>query len=270
MAEHRRLRRYVKLIDQRRACLADSFSAEEPNVPSQAIAKIAVNLDMTDVERRAYAAALQTVKTIKRGSALVEEGESTDKCAVLLDGFAARQKQLSEGRTQITSFVVPGDMCDLHSLLLKPLDHTITAISNCRVAYMRHTDVWHLIANHPRLGRAFWRETLIDGAIMQEWVANVGARNAYTRLAHLLSEFYVRLNAVNLVENSKFALPLSQDTLASATGLSTVHVNRTMQRLKREGIVAMRVHAVTVRDRGKLFRAGDFDQSYLYSRALAA
>jgi CRP-like cAMP-binding protein len=233
---------------------------------NRALLKLQIDLEMTSAEREAYLAIVSSPQSFAKGETLIRAGEPTTRSIVLLDGFAARERYTSTGNRQIVSFVIPGDNCDLHTLVLPSLPYSITALTTVTLAYLPHDSLRDLIRRFPRLGYAFWRETLIDASIFQEWLVNVGARPAEARLAHLICELYVRLNAVGMAENSSFVLPMSQINLANATGLSVVHVNRMLQRLKTRRLVESNSQLISVLNWGGLQEVGDFDQGYLYSR----
>lgn len=236
-------------------------------MPHYALLKLSQKFELSQDESAGYLAALSIPKAYQAGEEIARQGEDATHCAVLLDGFACRSRHDVGGDEQILSFVLPGDMCNVESLLLNPFDHTITAQIESRVALIKHADLWRLIGHHPRVGYAFWRDTLIDAAIYREWAVNIGMRNAYARVSHLLCELYVRLKAVGLINAFNYALPLSQQLLAHATGLSVIHVNRTLKRLKDEAIVTVQPRAVRVHDWDRLCAAGEFDPAYLYSKA---
>lgn len=206
------------------------------------------------------------IKTIAENADLVQEGDQPADCCLVLGGFVARYKLLGEGQRQIFSFHIPGDIPDIHSLHMQVMDHSLGALTPCRVAYIPHAAVHDLIVNHPNLGIAFWRDTLIDAAVFREWLANVGRRTAYQRIAHLFCEMYVRLQSVGLVEAWSFQLPITQVELADALGLSPVHVNRVLQDLRREGLIVSRGRVTEIANWERLQAAGDFDPGYLHLR----
>ena len=138
----------------------------------------------------------------------------------------------AEGKRQILSFHISGDIPDLQSLHLSVMDHSLGTLIPCKLAFIQHDDLRSLMRNHPRLGDLFWRDTLIDAAVFRQWVVNVGRRQALARMAHLLCELLVRLRAVELVEDHAFDLPVTQAELADALGISNVHVNRVLQDLR--------------------------------------
>jgi len=216
--------------------------------------------DETDVLRNVSG----TVKTVGPRQDLVREGDRPHECCLILDGFAYRYKLTETGKRQIFSFHIPGDIPDLQSLHIDVMDHSLAALTATKAMFIPHETVCDLMRRCPRIGDAFWRDTLIDAAVFREWIMNLGRREAYGRMAHLLCEFYVRLRAVGLTNGPAYEFPLTQAELADATGLSAVHVNRTLQELRGEGLITLRAGAVTVLDWDRLREAGEFDPTYLH------
>ncbi|MBZ9740864.1 MULTISPECIES: Crp/Fnr family transcriptional regulator [unclassified Mesorhizobium] len=197
---------------------------------------------------------------------LVREGERPVYSFVVLDGLIGSTKYTSEGKRQITSFFVAGDIPDLHGLHLSVMDCNFSTLTPARVGFMRHDVLRSVCDQHPRIATAFWRSTLIDAAMYREWVTNVGRREAYTRMAHILCELIFRLRAVGRIEDHIADIPITQAALGDALGLSTVHVNRMLQELRRDGLIATtgtRMHAI---DWPRLTHAGDFDTTYLHQK----
>jgi CRP-like cAMP-binding protein len=165
---------------------------------------------------------------------------------------------------------IPGDFCDLHSFILKRMDHNIAALGQCRIAKFSHAVIHEITERYPRLGRALWWDTAVDGAIMREWMISMGRRSAYEQIAHLLCELLVRLRSVGLVSDDSYEMPATQAELGDAFGLSTVHVNRILQELRREGLIVFKNKRVTIPDLDRLKEAAGFDAAYLYVRGGAA
>ena len=163
------------------------------------------------------------------GVKILLNGSRPTRIHLIRTGVAGRYTLLGEGQRQITAFLVPGDCCDLRALLMGDMDHSVAAFAACEVAVVPHQRLFAAIEKHPRLSLALWGDTLLDAAIHREWVANVGRRPAYARIAHLLCEVWFRLKSVGLAHDHTFDLPLTQADLGDATGLSVVHVNRTSQ-----------------------------------------
>jgi CRP-like cAMP-binding protein len=182
----------------------------------------------------------------------------------VLEGFAYRYKQTESGERQIFSFHIPGDIPDLQSLHLKVLDISISTVSQCRVGFITHQDLWHLCMRYPRIAAAFWRETLIEGAIFREWVVNIGRREAYPRMAHIFCELLVRLRAVGLAEDYACDLPITQGEFADALGVTSVHINRVLQEMRADGLIELNGERLNIPDWEKLKKAGDFDPTYLH------
>jgi CRP-like cAMP-binding protein len=203
-------------------------------------------------------------RTLRAGQDIVREGDRPSQCCLLLEGFAYRYKLLEEGRRQIFSFHIPGDMPDLLSLHLSVMDHNLGTLSPGRVAFIPHSALRALTQCHPGIGEAFWRDTLVDAAVFREWMVGIGRRSAYTRIAHLLCEMFRRMQAVGLAQGDVVEIPLTQEVVADALGLSTVHVNRVLQALRGEGLITWQGRVLTVEDWEGLRRAGEFDPAYLH------
>ena len=193
---------------------------------------------------------------------LAREGDRPSVCILLVDGFAARYRTLSDGRRQILSFHIAGDFMDLESFTLNRLDHSIGTLTASRVALYSHASINELAAD-PVIARMLWHETLVDAAIFREWIVNVGRRSAFQRVAHVLCELVTRMEAVGLAHEGICDLPLTQSELADATGLSTVHVNRVIQELRRENLIMLRSRTFSALDWNGLKLAAEFDATYL-------
>jgi len=171
-----------------------------------------------------------------------------------------------EGRRQIMAFGFPGDIPDLLSLHLDVLDNSLSTITPCKVGFIGHETLRDLCSRFPQIASAFWRDTLIDASIFREWMLNIGQREAYSRLAHLLCEFIVRSQAIGLGHDGTYYAPMTQGELGDAMGISTVHANRVLQGLRGAGLISWRGTQLTVLDWDGLKSAGDFDPTYLHLR----
>jgi CRP-like cAMP-binding protein len=195
---------------------------------------------------------------------IVRIGDRPTQACLLVAGYIFGYKLTDQGKRQIVGVHVPGDIPDLQSLHLDVLDLSIATFSPCTVGFIQHTDLRRVCDRHPRIAAALWRETLVDASISREWLLNVGRRDAYPRMAHLLCEFMARLKAVGLATDSSFDLPITQVELADAVGTSTVHANRVLQSLRADGLIRTRGSQVIVPDWEKLKAAGQFDPLYLH------
>jgi CRP-like cAMP-binding protein len=170
---------------------------------------------------------------------------------------------LSTGRRQITDFHVVGDFVDLHSFLLKTMDHGILALTQCRVGLVPHTTLTEITEKYPHLARLLWLNTLIDSAVHREWLTAMGRRPANGHLAHLICELFLRLKIVGQADNGTIQLPITQAELGDALGLSTVHVNRVLQSLRADGLVRWQGSSLTILDWDRLQEVAEFTPTYL-------
>jgi CRP-like cAMP-binding protein len=195
---------------------------------------------------------------------VISQGDRTGGVKLLLQGFACRYKVLEDGRRQIVAYFVPGDLCDLRVFILKRMDHSIGAVGASRVATIAPDEVLRLTNCFPNLTRALWWSTLVEEAIAREWIVNVGQRNARERMAHLFCELLFRFRAVGLNEGNSCTLPLTQVELAETLGLSPVHVNRTLQELRRDKLITLEGGTLTIEDLDKLIDISLFNPDYLH------
>lgn len=222
---------------------------------------------LTSKQRAAIEALPIQVASLRKGQDAVVEGETVTRCVLLLDGFMHRYKALEDGRRQIFAFHTPGDVPDLHSLNITHIDHSIAATGDCTVGYIPHQALRDAFAGTAGLVDVFWRVTLIEGAIFRNWMLSMGRRDSVAQMAHLFCELFARLKAVGLAEGNTFHVPLIQEELADAMGISTVHANRVLQQLRRRGLVTFDTKLVQIPDWAALRAFAEFDPSYLHLRA---
>jgi CRP-like cAMP-binding protein len=158
---------------------------------------------------------------------------------------------------------VPGDFVDLHSLLLKRLDHDVVALTKIRVALVPHVVLRRLTETEPHLARMLWLLTVIDAAIHREWIGRLG-HSAAVRIAHLLCELQARFGVVGLATPEGFPIDLTQSDLGDMTGLTPVHVNRTLRKLREAGLAVVRDGYASIPDLPRLRDFAGFDPTYLY------
>jgi CRP-like cAMP-binding protein len=206
------------------------------------------------------------IRTISEKRDIIREGSQPTESCLILEGIACRYRMLSNGRRQILSFHFPGDIPDLHSLHLKVMDHSLFSVAPVRAAFIPHDAVRHIKREHSGVGDALDRHSMIDAAIYREWICNLGRRTAMERVANLICECFVRMQAVGLANQEDFELPFTQTEMGDATGLSNVHVNRTMKELRRLELIRSngKMHGITNWE--KLQEVGDFDPAYLQLR----
>ena len=211
----------------------------------------------------------ENVRRIPRHSDVISEGDRPDHTHLVLEGWAARYKIVPSGARQITAFLIPGDFCDRHVGLLGEMDHSIGAITPLKVADLSHARIEAMMHSHPRLGRAFWWSTLVDEAVLRSWIVSLGRRSARERIAHLMCELHLRMSNVGLVKHGEFRMPLTQEQLGDAMGLTSVHVNRMLRSLRSDGLITWASGDLVIQDIDRLRHVAGFDPNYLHLRARA-
>ena len=202
-------------------------------------------------------------KDVAAHTDIICEGKKPSDVNLILGGFAYRYKVLSNGRRQIVGYLMPGDFCDLHVFLLGEMDHNIAALTEVELVKLPRPSVLGLL-NRAAISRAMLLATLVDEATLREWLINIGQRSAAQRLAHFLCEWYRRLEAVGLTTDDVCDLPMTQTELADTVGLSTVHLNRSLQILRAKGLIAVRRKRLAITNMAGLRELGGFQQNYLH------
>ena len=225
---------------------------------------------LDDADERSLLDLPHELITIEKHRSIVTEGDEVSHCWLLLSGFCVRYKFVGDGGRQIVSIHMLGDLVDLQNALLGVADHGVQTLTECRMARIPIEAIRTLANTRAAINDALWYDTLVDGSIHREWVANVGRRDANTRVAHLLCEFALKLDAIGLGRQLNYELPMTQEQLADATGLTPVHINRVLQALaKKKLIERVGTRSVTIGSWRELAAAGDFDRSYLHLDAAA-
>jgi CRP-like cAMP-binding protein len=234
-------------------------------MPSETmIRKLRINSKLSEDDVFALRALPVQKKELPQETVIVSEGEQATQCCVILSGFAYRAKVTEDGKRQILSFHLAGDMPDLYGLWLDRMDHDLVTLSNARVGFVDHRVMHQLIEERPLIARALWRETLLDAAMFREWILSLGTRNAAARLAHLIAELRLRLTAMGSNIEQEFEFPITQARLAEALGLSAVHVNRVLQSFRAQGVLDIHKNIVRLRDIQKVLDIGGFNDLYLH------
>ena len=215
-------------------------------------------------DRAALAKLSKVSRTVAPRRDLIREGERPQYVHLMVDGWACRYKTLPDGRRQVVAFFVPGDFCDLNVYVLKEMDHSIGAITRLSVADISRDDMDYLTSNYPRITQALWWEELVTNSIQREWTLNIGQRTAYERIAHLIAEMFLRLKSVKLTQGDSCDFPITQTDIADATGLTAVHVNRTLQELRRDGLIILERKRLQIPDLRRLMDAAMFNPNYLH------
>jgi CRP-like cAMP-binding protein len=243
------------------------MTANDNDVLARAIRKLGSLTPLDQADREAIRSLPFTVQAAPAHQYLVREGGAATDCCVLLDGYACRHKMADDGGRQIVSFHMPGDILDLQHLLLSHADHNVQTITTATVAWIPAAALRRVAQERPAISEALWRDTLIDASVFREWVLNVGRRDAKSRIAHMLCEFAARRERAGLGSPERLELPISQEQIADATGLTSVHVNRMLHALAGDGVIVRNQREVRITDWARLCQIATFDAAYLHEAA---
>lgn len=238
--------------------------ASQTSVLAAMVRKLSAHSPVSDAEQAVLLSLPHQLGRLDRGDYLVRNGDRATRCAVLLSGFAYRSKVAGNGARQILSVHLRGDLIDLQNSMLEIADHSVRALTRIQVAYIPYSEILKAASAHPGVAQAFWRDTLIDASIFREWILNLGRRDARQRISHLLCELALRQETAGLCTGPKYAWPMTQSEIGDAAGLTTVHVNRTLQGLRSDGLISMCSGDVEILDWPGLQDAGDFSAAYLH------
>lgn len=226
--------------------------------------KLRKRTEISSDEERVLRGLIAETRRVPADRILIRAGEELSNSVFLLDGWMARSKDMATGERQVTELHITGDFPDLHGFTLKRLDHDIVTLSECTIGIVPHDRLLEVTRDYPHLTRVFWFSTNVDAAITRELALSLGQRSAISRMAHLFCELYVRLDVVGRTQGNRYEFPLTQRELSECLGLTVVHVNRTLQELRRKGLVEFENRHLTILDRLGLEGIADFDPNYLY------
>ena len=205
-----------------------------------------------------------TVKKFPAEATVVSDGQRSTECCLVVDGFCVRSKTIADGKRQILSIHIPGEIPDLMSLFLHVMDHDLSTLTPCTLGFISHDALTRLHHRRPNVAEIFWRDTLIDAAMFREWIVNVGQRPGPARLAHVMAELRARLKVIGRVDGDSFEMPLTQEQIGEALGITAVHVNRVAKQLREDGIVELQRGRASVLDEAKFRELSDLDGRYLH------
>lgn len=226
--------------------------------------KLRRRIELSPEEEKAIRGVVAETRRVGADQILIRGGEELSSSVLLLDGWLARSKDLAGGERQVTELHVAGDFADLHGFTLKRLDHDILTLSDCIIGIVPHDRLQRITEQYPRVARLYWFSTNVDAAITRELALSLGQRSAISRMAHLFCELHVRLDAVGRARPDGYEFPLTQRELSECLGLTVVHANRTIQELRRRGLIELESRRLTIVDRRGLEGVAQFDPSYLY------
>lgn len=219
---------------------------------------------MSDADKAALEAAGGKVVDYAPRQDIIVQGDNPHDAHLLLDGWAGRYKLMPDGGRKIMAFVIPGDLCDVHVALLDQMDHSIGALSACKVLFLPRQKLNEMMDASPELSRALWWSTLVDESVLREWLVNLGGRPASQRIGHLICEMLLRCRAVGLANENNFEMPLSQEELADTMGMTPVHMNRCLQELRGGGLITSQGRRIFIDDLDALMAFSGFDPIYLH------
>lgn len=195
---------------------------------------------------------------------IIADGAHADHCHVVLSGLACRYKMLADGNRQITAFLIPGDLCDAEIFILKEMDHAVAAITPTTTAVIGSEIMKNLLRETTSLGEALWWGTMTDLGVLRERIVDHGRRTAYVRIAHLLYEMLVRYRMVGMTSDISFDFPITQNDLADATGMTLVHANRMLQKLRKNGLIETSGAGISAPNPSELKSVAQFNGAYLH------
>ena len=231
------------------------------------VRRLCAHSTLTAEERGAIMALPATSIEIRAHIDFVRLGETVNHSCLVSEGLVGRFGQTEDGRRQFVSVHVPGEMIDLPSVMMPQSTTALNALSMTTVFKIPHEDLRELGFRYPAIAAAFWRDCVLDARIVSQWLINVGRRDARSRIAHFLCELAVRYQMMDQSDGANYRLPMSQEQMADALGLTSVHVNRMLMSLRTDGMVNFDRGEVRILDRNGLARTGDFDPGYLRTTA---
>ena len=206
---------------------------------------------------------VESVEDHADGTRLLERGRKTDRSTMLIEGYIFRTIE-SGGKRFITGVHVPGDFVDLHGFALKRLDHNIDAAGKVRVGCVSHETLRQVMRERPGVARAMWFATLLDAAIHRKWIQTLEQLDAPRRIAHLYAELHTRLDLIGRNVTRALRTPFTQFDMADMCGVSAIHANRAVGKLRDLGIAEIRRGDLYTDDWAALKDFAQFNPDYLY------
>ena len=228
------------------------------------IATIQKRHAFADAEADLLRAKMTEAVSFRQGETIVPEGRPVTYSSLLVEGLSCRSKYTTDGSRQIMEFNIAGDFVDLHSYPLEVLEHSITALTDCRIVKLQHEDISSIMETSPRLGRILWFSTMVDSSIHREWLVCLGTKAGASRVAHLFCEMLYRMQVVGLTRGDSYSFPVTQSELAQALGFTSIHVNRILRELRDAGLATFRSKTVEIHNLAGLEELADFNPAYLY------
>ena len=241
--------------------------AQEHDLDSPFIARLEHGASLTPADRAKLKKIADSSRKVEPRTTLIREGEEPRGVYLVLDGIACRCKILPSGSRQILAYLLPGDICHLDMKILREMDYSIATISGCIIVDIPREVIDDLAQHNPRIMHALQWSALADESTLREWLVSMGRRNAVDQMAHLFCELLTRLRAIGRTLGDSYELPLTQEELGDALGLSVVHVNRILQALREERLVSFKGRRLTILDFERLKERAGFNPNYLHLRS---
>lgn len=225
--------------------------------------RILLRSPLTQEERNAILGLTSSTFEVRAQRDFIRPRDKVEHACLVGEGLIGRFDQMAGGARPITAFYIPGDMCDLPSVVMPIAGWGMTALTNSVLYQIAHEDLRRLVVKYPNIAMAFWRDVTVDAAILSKWIANIAQMRALAKVAHLLCELGMRMEAAGLGKRNRYALPLSQAQIADAVGLTSVHVNRVIQELRATGMMTMQDHLIEILDWNEFTELAEFSLRFL-------
>ncbi len=226
--------------------------------------KLSLFVPLSDADREVLASLTPTAETFRPDVDISVEGTLPRSVMLVQEGMAVRYRNLPDGRRQIMTFLIPGDLCDPHVFLLKTMDHSIGTITAVRASSILRASLMDTFATRPRISAALWWSSLQEESMLRERIVSLGRRDARGRIAYLLCELYWRFDAIGLADNERFHLPLTQTELGDSLGLTPVHVNRVLREFREQRLIAIEHRILRMIEVEGLQEIAAFNKEYLH------
>jgi CRP-like cAMP-binding protein len=207
---------------------------------------------LTRSEQEALATLEEQERRVRRGTTVLREGEKARELFFVRSGWMHSSVVTGSGGRQILGFYFPGDMVGLPLLAFSESPATVTAVTDCETVPIPRDRIGALIISQPRIGALLLALSAAECTHGWERIASIGRNSARGRVSVLLCEIYFQLRRSGQAEGNRVALPLTQEDIGDATGLTAVHVNRMMRSLVDDGIIERSSGHFTVTDEGRL------------------
>jgi len=199
-----------------------------------------------------------------KGTVLIEQGREAEKLFVMGSGWSYNDVCNLDGGRQILDINLPGDIVGMRDIACHEAHSTLTLLTDATVCAFERQQLNSLFGSSNKLVGILFLISMRREALMTERVVNLGRRDAFERFCHLIVELRARLQCVNTETIMDFRLPFSQAALADILGLTEVHVNRTLKRVRDSGLLTLANGRVSINNLDELIDASQFNPAYLH------